>query len=221
MHTWEVTPEEAVALQEQLRGRVQTTDTLPLDAIHTVAGIDVSYRTLGRAAVVVLALPDLTVVDQAVAERAVAFPYVPGLLSFREIPVVLDALAQLRVQPDVLMCDGYGYAHPRRFGLASHLGVYLDCPTLGCAKSRFIGTHTEPGPQVGDHSPLLDAGETVGMVVRTRAGTKPIYVSLGHRLSLATAVALTLRCSAGYRVPEPTRLADILATPGSSVKRKT
>ena len=214
MHSWDVTPEEAVALQEHLRGRVLATDALPLDAIRTVAGIDVSYRDVGRAAVVVLTLPDLTVVDQTVAERVVDFPYVPGLLSFRELPVVLDALDRLRVQPDVLMCDGYGYAHPRRLGLASHLGVYLDRPTLGCAKSRFIGTYTDPGPQLGDQSPLFDAGETVGMVVRTRAGTKPIYVSLGHRLSLATAVALTLRCSAGYRVPEPTRLADILAAPG-------
>ena len=214
LHRWDVTPDEAVALQEQLRGQVELTDALPLNAIRTVAGIDVSYREVGRAAVVVLALPDLRVVDQAVAERAVDFPYVPGLLAFREIPVVLDALARLRVMPDVLMCDGYGVAHPRRFGLAAHLGVYLDRPTLGCAKSRFIGTAADPGPAPGDQTPLLDAGEIIGMALRTRAGSKPVYVSAGHHLSLATAVALVRRCSAGYRIPEPTRLADILAAPG-------
>jgi deoxyribonuclease V len=211
MHEWNVTPDEAVAIQEQWRTRVIADDTIDLAAIRTVAGIDVQYREVGRAAVVVLALPDLRVVDQATAEQAVAFPYIPGLFSFREVPVVLAALAKLTVQPDVLMCDGYGYAHPRRFGLACHLGVLLDRPALGCAKSRFIGTYAEPGPALGDQAPLRDDGEVIGMAVRTRPGTKPIYVSLGHRLSLDTAVALTLHCLAGYRVPEPTRLADIVA----------
>lgn len=215
MHNWDVSVDEAVAIQEQLRVQVRLTNRLDLDAIRTVAGIDASYHGVGKAAIVVMRLPDREVVDQAVAERSSVFPYTPGLLSFREIPVVLDALARLRVTPDVLLCDGYGYAHPRRFGLASHLGVYLDRPAIGCAKTRFIGTAGEPGPHAGDWAPLVDSGETIGAVLRTQVGTKPVYISAGHLIDLQTAIAVVLRCVGDYRLPEPTRLADILAHPAA------
>lgn len=211
MHEWDVSVEEAEALQERLRGLVRPVNGFDPAALRTVAGIDATYSDGGRAAVVVLSFPDLAVVDQAVAERPGVFPYMPGLLAFREGPVVLDALAQLRVHPDLLIFDGYGYAHPRRCGLASHLGVYLDRPSIGCAKTRFIGSAAAPGPAPGDSAPLRDAGETIGLVLRTRRQTRPVYVSVGHRIDLPTAAGLVLRCVRGYRLPEPTRLADILA----------
>ena len=153
MHAWSVTPAEAVAIQRRLAPLVRA-EGIALDQIHAVAGIDASYTDRARAAVVVLAFPSLDVLDQAVAARETPFPYVPGLLSFREIPAVLDALEMLRVRPDVLICDGQGLAHPRRLGLASHLGVYLDMPSVGCAKSRLVGRYEEPGPERGDQSPV-------------------------------------------------------------------
>jgi deoxyribonuclease V len=210
LHDWNVSQEEAVAIQQRLRHLVQRRPTLALDAVRTVAGIDASYKDVSRAAVVVLALPSLEVVEQVEAIRETTFPYVPGLLSFREVPAVLDALAKLTVPPDVLMCDGQGYAHPRRLGLASHLGVYLNRPSVGCAKSRLIGRYEEPGPNSGDRSPLVDHGEVIGVVLRTKPHTNPLFVSVGHLLDLETAVELVLRCLRGYRLPEPTRLADKL-----------
>jgi deoxyribonuclease V len=210
LHDWDVSPEEAIAIQQRLRHLVQRRPTLALDAVRTVAGIDASYKDVSRAAVVVLAFPSLEVVEQVEAIRKTTFPYVPGLLSFREVPAVLDALAKLTVLPDVLMCDGQGYAHPRRLGLASHLGVYLNRPSVGCAKSRLIGRYEEPGPNRGDRSPLVDHGEVIGAVLRTKPRTNPLFVSVGHLLDLETAVELVLRCLRGYRLPEPTRLADKL-----------
>ncbi len=210
MHAWDVSPSEAVEIQQRLRHLVRQGPEVELEAIRTVGGVDVSYRDVSRAAVVVVALPSLEVVEQAEAVRETTFPYVPGLLSFREIPAVLDALAKLSTQPDVLMCDGQGYAHPRRLGLASHLGVYLDRVTLGCAKSRLIGRFVEPGPNAGDFTPLVDRGELVGVALRTKPRTNPLFVSVGHRMDLETAVELVLRCLRGYRLPEPTRLADKL-----------
>jgi deoxyribonuclease V len=136
---------------------------------------------------------------------------VPGLLSFRELPVVLDALAKLRTDPDVLMLDGQGIAHPRRLGLASHLGVYLDRPTVGCAKSRLTGSHAEVGPAAGDSAPLVDRGETIGTVLRSKANSNPLYISVGNKLSLPSAVEIVRRCLRGYRLPEPTRMADVVA----------
>jgi deoxyribonuclease V len=210
LHDWNVSMEEAVAIQQRLRHLVQRSPTLALDAVRTVAGIDVSYKDVSRAAAVVLALPSLEVIEQAEAIRETTFPYVPGLLSFREVPAVLDVLTKLTVLPDVLMCDGQGYAHPRRLGLASHLGVYLGRPAVGCAKSRLIGRYEVPGPNIGDRSPLVDRGEVIGAVLRTKPGTNPLFVSVGHLLDLDTAVELVLRCLCGYRLPEPTRLADKL-----------
>jgi deoxyribonuclease V len=182
-----------------------------LDRVRIVAGVDASYKDVARAAVVALSFPALEVLETAVAVRAIPFPYVPGLLSFREAPAVLDALAKLRARPDVLIFDGQGLAHPRRLGLASHLGVYLDLPSVGCAKSRLVGRYEEPGPATGDRAPLVDRGEVVGVALRTKPRTKPLFVSVGHKIDLETAVALVLACLRGYRLPEPTRLADRLA----------
>lgn len=211
LHNWDVSVEEAIAIQERLRPLVQQSNSVSLDQVRTVAGIDASYGEVGQAAIVVFSFPKLEIIDQATATRESVFPYMPGLLSFREGPVVLDAMAKLKQQPDLLIFDGQGYAHPRRFGLACHLGLFLDRPSIGCAKTRFIGTYEQPGPNKGDCSPLLDQGETIGMVVRTRADTNPLFVSVGHKIDLPTAVEAVLRCVRGYRLPETTRAADHLA----------
>lgn len=212
-HPWQVTPAEARAIQETLRGRVETVDRLP--SIRHVAGVDVGFEADGRttrAAVVVLSYPTLALVDQAVVCRPTAFPYVPGLLSFRELPAVLAAIEQLNVMPDLYLCDGQGRAHPRRFGIACHLGVLLDAPAIGVAKTRLMGSHDEPPLEKGGWVPLLDQGEVIGAVLRTRSRVKPVYVSVGHRVSLATAVRLTLACTTRYRLPETTRLAHRFAS---------
>lgn len=175
-----------------------------------VAGVDVSFDRrdpLLFAAVVLLSFPALEVVEVASASRETRFPYVPGYLSFREIPVLLDAFARLSRTPDLLVCDGHGRAHPRRFGIACHLGVILELPSLGCAKSRLVGSHREPGPRRGAHTQLREGGQVIGEVVRTREGVRPVYVSVGHRITLATARRLTLRMARRYRLPEPTRVA--------------
>ena len=214
MHTWDVSPAEAIEIQRELRSQVILTNSAAVSAPKTIAGVDASYQDKNgeaRAAIVVLRFPDLAVVDQVVATCPISFPYVPGLLSFREAPAVLKALGMLSARPDVLMCDGQGYAHPRRFGLASHLGVYLNMPSIGCAKSRLIGSYEEPGPSQGSLSPLTDHGEIIGMVVRSKVGTKPLFVSVGHQVDLSTATLIVLRCLRGYRLPEPTRLADKLS----------
>jgi deoxyribonuclease V len=210
-HGWDVSPEEAVAIQQRLRSRVQTTNGFALESVRTVAGVDASYREGGRAAVVVLSYPEMEPLEEVVASRETVFPYVPGLLSFREAPQVLDALAKLRTRPDLLIFDGQGIAHPRRLGLAAHLGVYLDMPSIGCAKSRLTGRYVEPGPNPGDRSPLLDHGEVIGTVLRTKPRTNPLFVSVGHKIDLETAVEVVLRSVRGYRLPEPTRLADRLS----------
>lgn len=211
MHQWNVSPSEAVALQTDLAQRVVRRNVQPLDSIKTIAGVDASYKDQGFAVIVVMTFPGLEVIEQATASRESVFPYVPGLLSFREAPIVLDAFAKLRVRPDLLMCDGQGIAHPRRLGLASHLGVYLDIPSIGCAKSRLTGRYEEPGPQMADRSPLMSRQETIGMVVRTKPRTNPLFVSIGNKVDLLTAVEIVLACLRGYRLPEPTRVADKLS----------
>lgn len=213
-HPWNLTPREAIAQQRELAARVETSDRLP-DEIHSVAGVDVGFEAGGqitRAAVAVLSFPDLEPLRSAIARLPTEFPYVPGLLSFRELQAVLEALRQLPILPDVILCDGQGRAHPRRFGIACHLGVLLDHPTVGVAKTRLIGSHDEPGPNKGDWAPLLDAGKVIGAVLRTRPGVKPLYVSGGHRVSLETAIALTLACTDRWRLPETTRAAHRLAS---------
>ena len=210
-HPVDVSPTEAVAVQRRLEPLVRET---PLDAaaVQTVGGLDVSVRgDRVRAAVVVLDAATLAVVDEAVWEGPVAFPYVPGLLSFREIPALMPALERLSALPDVLVLDAHGRAHPRRFGLACHLGVLLDRPAIGVAKSLFVGRFADLGEDKGSTAPLVHRGETVGMAVRTRARVLPVFVSVGHRCTLADAVALTLRTTGRFKIPEPTRLAHALS----------
>ncbi len=216
MSSWPTTLPEARAIQEQLRAQVDLDDTgAPL---HTVAGVDVGFVEQGavaRAAVVVLSYPALTPIDYAIAFAPVTFPYVPGFLSFREIPVTLAALKQLKTQPDLIICDGQGIAHPRRMGIASHLGVLLNRPTIGCAKSLLIGTHAMLPAERGARVPLLDRGERIGWVLRTRLNVRPVYVSPGHQVSLTAAADLVLACTTRYRLPETTRYAHRLASHGT------
>jgi deoxyribonuclease V len=212
-HPWNVSPAEARAIQTELAGRVDLRDGISLDTIAIVAGIDNAYvktddRTIACATVVAMAFPELEIIETAVAWEPVVFPYVPGLLSFREAPAVLAAWAKLTTEPDVVLFDGQGYAHPRRFGLASHIGVLISRPTIGCAKSRLIGEFVEPERIFGARTPLVDRGEVVGAAVRTRPRHKPLFVSPGHNVSVETAVAIALACCRnGAFMPEPTRLA--------------
>jgi len=207
LHRWDVTPAEARALQLEWRARLERRHRI--GRIRRVAGADVAFDSgQAIAGIVLFSYPDWKELECAAARRPLTFPYVPGLLSFREIPAILAALAGLREVPDVIFCDGQGYAHPRRFGLACHLGVLLDLPTIGCAKSRLIGEYREPGPQAGAWTPLLHQGERIGAVLRTRAGARPMYISCGHRVSLERAVELVMESCDGPRVPRPTRRAD-------------
>ncbi|MHC4608006.1 MAG: deoxyribonuclease V [Planctomycetota bacterium] len=201
-----LTPRRAVALQERRRDRVIRRRTFR--NLRRVAGVDISIRNdRARAAVVVLRWPGMEPLEIAAAVRPVEFPYVPGLLAFREIPSILDAFRKLKERPDILFVDGQGLAHPRRFGIACHLGVELDLPSLGCGKSRLVGEHRDPAKRRGARATLRHGGEVVGSVVRTRDGVKPVYISIGHRIDLATAVRLVLRACSKYRLPEPIRCA--------------
>ena len=214
-HPFDVSPAKAADVQRRLEPLVRETP-LDLDSVQTVGGLDVSVRgDRVRAAVVVLDAATLAPVDHATWEGPVAFPYVPGLLSFREIPALLPALDRLRDLPDVLVLDGYGRAHPRRFGLACHLGVLLDRPAVGVAKSLFVGRHEALGEDKGATAPLVHRGETVGMAVRTRARVLPVFVSVGHRCTLADAVDLTLATTGRFKIPEPTRRAHHLSYSGT------
>jgi deoxyribonuclease V len=203
----------ARAVQEALRAQVVREDQL--GPVNTVAGIDVGFEDRGRitrAAVVVLAFPGLEPVAQAISRSPTRFPYIPGYLSFRELPAVLEALDRLAGLPDLMLCDAQGLAHPRRFGLACHLGVLTGIPCIGVAKSRLVGRHDEVPPDKGQWVPLRDQEETIGAVLRTRTGVRPVYVSIGHRVSLETAIEYTLRCTTRYRLPETTRHAHRLAS---------
>ena len=210
--SWPATAAEAIALQKQLAPAVETADRL--GAVRTIAGIDVAFPgggALTRAAIVVLSYPDLAVIETRVVEEPTRFPYVPGLLSFREAPAVLSALGELDSVPDLLMVDGHGIAHPRRLGIACHLGLLASLPAIGVAKSRLCGRHDEPGTEKGSRTPLADGDAVLGAVLRTRARVKPVFVSAGHRVGLETAVKLVLACAPRFRLPEPTRLADKLS----------
>jgi len=210
LHPWDVTPEEAVKIQKAL-ARLVVKDGKP-DRLRYIAGIDVSmnrFDRFGYAAVVVFSYPELEVVEVASSKREITFPYIPGLLSFRETPIIAEALEKLKTEPDVIFLDGQGIAHPRRFGIASHIGVLLDKPTIGVAKTRLVGEYEEPPSEKGAWSPLKDKGEVIGAVLRTKNRVKPVFVSTGHRISLEEAVKLTLSVARGYRIPEPTRIAHI------------
>lgn len=214
LHPWDLAPKEAARLQSELASRViREGDVDPVQA-RVIAGADVAFDKPNRRAVgvvVALAYPSLEIVEQVCVETPVTFPYVPGLLSFRETPVLLSAFEQLQHTPDLLMVDGHGYAHPRRFGFACHLGLLLDLPTIGVAKSLLIGGHDGVATERGARADLTHDGETIGAVVRTRDGVRPVYVSIGHRMSLAAAERWALDTTRGYRVPEPTRIADRVA----------
>jgi deoxyribonuclease V len=210
-HGWSVTPRRAMEIQRRLAGRVR--HRAPRGPLRRVAGLDAAFSPDGKsclAAVVVWDRFSDKVVEQHIASRPLRFPYVPGLLSFREAPALLAALRKLCATPDALLFDGQGIAHPRRFGIACHIGLIAGLPALGCAKSRLCGDHFPPGPARGARAPLMERGEVIGAALRTRDGVKPVYVSVGHDFDLGTAIRLVLQCSAGYRLPEPTRLADRL-----------
>ncbi|GAB4368535.1 MAG: deoxyribonuclease V [Elainellaceae cyanobacterium] len=218
-HPWDLTPEAAIALQQQLRDQVITTDQF--DAVERVAGVDVGFEDAGnttRAAIAVLSFPGLQIQEQVVSRRPTVFPYIPGLLSFREVPAVLDALEKLQVMPNLLLCDGQGTAHPRRFGIACHLGVLTNLPAIGVAKSLLVGKHEEVPDEKGAWQPLQHKGETIGVALRTRPKTKPLYISPGHRVSLDTAIDYVLRCTTKYRLPETTRAAHKLASETSNAE---
>jgi deoxyribonuclease V len=211
IHSWDLCPRDAIALQKQLAAQVSR--KREPGNISYVAGVDVGFeRDIATASVAILEYPSLTLSESRTASLPVSFPYIPGLLSFREIPAVLAALEKIETRPDIIICDGQGIAHPRRFGIACHLGLITGIPTIGAGKTRLTGTYLEPGEEKGCSSPLLDKSELIGAVLRTRAHVKPIYVSIGHKMDLETAVSCVLSCTTKYRLPETTRWAHRLAS---------
>jgi len=212
LHGWQININEAKQIQLELAAQVsqQNNSIKP----KFIAGVDISAehaQKTARAAVVVLSYPELRPCEIQTAEDVLSFPYIPGLLSFRETPLILAAWSRLSIQPDLLIVDGHGIAHPRRFGIASHLGLLLDIPTIGCAKSRLCGLESPVAPEAGSHAELTDNGEIIGVVLRSKTDTKPIYISVGHKLDLTTAIEWTIGCCRGYRLPEPVRLAHLAA----------
>ncbi|MGC1107321.1 MAG: deoxyribonuclease V [Candidatus Acidiferrales bacterium] len=209
LHSWRVTPREAVRIQLRLRSKVELADRLP--TVRRVAGADLAFdldRNRAIAGVVIYAFPEMEEIERVWSESRITFPYVPGLLSFREAPALLKVFARVKNAPDLIFCDGHGYAHPRRFGIASHLGLLLGTPTIGCAKSLLIGTHRPLPLYAGAWKPLRDDDEVIGAALRTRKGVNPIYVTQGHRVSLPTALKFVLAVVDAYRIPRPTRDAD-------------
>lgn len=210
-HPWNLPPDEAQKLQRELSSRVIKEKTF--ESLRLVAGVDVGFKgDEAIAAVVVLRYPQMEVVETATAVVPVEFPYIPGLLAFREGPAAVAALSKLRHEPELLIFDGQGLAHPRRMGIATHIGLIFDRSSIGCAKSRLFGTHHEPGPRKGSYVHLYDGDEVIGAVVRTRDNVSPVYVSIGHRIDLDSAIEIVLNCCKGYRLPEPIRLAHQLAS---------
>jgi deoxyribonuclease V len=214
LHEWNLSPKEAIELQKQLAFEVVAEDRFA-EPVKTVAGIDLGYdakNDTSRAVVVVLSFPELELIESAEALLPIQFPYVPGLLSFRETPVAIRALEKLKTAPDLILCDGQGLAHPRRFGVACHIGLIADVPSIGVAKSILVGRFENLGEQRGSVAPLIHKNERVGVALRTKDKVQPVYVSAGHRISLETAAEYVLRCAPKYRLPETTRLADKLAS---------
>lgn len=212
LHSWQVSIAEALDIQRKLAAQVSRTTEVTVPRF--IAGVDISVkRELGIAtgAVVVLKYPELELVETKIVNGELDFPYVPGLLSFRESPLTLAACERLTITPDLILVDGQGIAHPRRMGLASHLGLFLDIPTVGCAKSLLCGSYEAPGTEPGSYTEVVDSGEVIAAALRTRQGVKPVYVSIGHKVDLQTAIQWVLNCCRGYRLPEPTRLAHLAA----------
>lgn len=214
LHGWDIDYERAREIQNDLRGRLILHNRNIPRRIQTIAGADISYSRGSNtffAAVVVLDVTTMEVMEQASSSGAVDFPYIPGLLTFREGPILLDAFRKLSIAPDVIIFDGQGIAHPRGIGLASHMGLFLDTPSIGCGKTRLVGSYDEPGNEPGDYSPLVHNGEIMGAVLRTKRNVKPVFVSQGHRIGLEKAIETTLSSCRGYRLPEPTRKAHLAA----------
>ena len=212
-HDWNLTPAQAIDLQNRLRQQVIARDNF--GDIHLVAGVDVGFEDDGnitRAAVVILDYRSLDLLDVVIAREDTRFPYIPGLLSFRELPAILTAVKQLKQKPDLYLCDGQGYAHPRRFGIACHLGVLTNTPAIGVGKTRLLGEYQQPADKRGAWQPLVHKQETIGAVLRTRIHVNPIFVSIGHRISLASAIAAVMKCVTRYKPPETTRLAHHYAS---------
>jgi deoxyribonuclease V len=210
LHPWEVSPKRAIQIQEALRKKIRL--RAPSGPWKRIAAGDVSYsRTDDRvfAAFLLFSYPELALLESVSAEGQASFPYVPGLLTFREAPILIEAFSQLPTRPELILFDGQGIAHPRSMGIAVHLGLIFDLPTIGCAKSRLIGAHEEPPARQGSCAPLIEKGETIGMIVRTRTGVKPVYVSPGHKMDLPTSVKIVLSLCRGYRIPEPLRQAHL------------
>jgi deoxyribonuclease V len=211
LHEWDLSCKEAIEIQRQLASQVRFAAMKKRPKI--IAGLDCAFSKDGKqifASAVVIDLSDFSIIETATAIRKVNFPYIPGLLSFREAPACIDAIEKLKTTPDVFIVDGHGIAHPRRLGIASHIGLLIDKPTIGCAKSRLIGTFDEPGIRKGSYSSLMDSGEKIGVVLRTRTDVKPVYVSIGHKCTLDNAISVVLQCTTRYRLPEPSRLAHQL-----------
>ncbi|MBI2328632.1 MAG: deoxyribonuclease V [Chloroflexi bacterium] len=208
LHGWQLSVTQALELQHRLAAQVSGSSQVT--APHLIAGVDIATgkrQGMATGAVVVLSYPEFRVMETKVVQGRLDFPYIPGLLSFRELPLTLAACESLSITPDLVLVDGQGVAHPRRFGIASHLGLFLDRPTIGCAKSRLCGRHEEPEIEAGSYAELVDRGETIGVALRTRRGVKPVYVSTGHQVDLETAIHWVTECCRGYRLPEPLRLA--------------
>jgi len=212
LHSWQVSPAQALDIQQRLAAQVSKSSEVATP--HFIAGVDISVgkgQGMAKGAVVVLNYPELRLVETKVVQGELDFPYIPGLLSFRESPLTLAACERLTVTPDLILVDGQGIAHPRRFGLASHLGLLLNTPTIGCAKSLLCGSHEAPDAEPGSYAEVVDRGETIGVALRTKLGVKPVYVSIGHKVDLQTAIYWVMKCCRGYRLPEPTRLAHLAA----------
>ena len=219
LHSWQVSIPQALDLQRRLAAQVSRAGEVTTPRF--IAGVDISVsktQGIATAAVVVLGYPELRVVETKTTQGRLDFPYIPGLLSFRESPLTLAACGELTITPELILVDGQGIAHPRRLGIASHLGLLLNIPTIGCAKSLLCGEHEEPGEKPGSYTEIVDKGETIGAALRTRLGVKPVYVSIGHKIDLPTAVHWVLECCRGYRLPEPTRLAHLAA--GGALERE-
>jgi len=212
LHGWQVSIPQALDIQLKLAAKVSRVGEVATPRF--IAGVDISAskaQEMATGAVVVLSYPELRLVETKIVNEKINFPYIPGLLSFRESPLVLAACEKLAVTPDLILVDGQGVAHPRRMGLASHLGLFLDTPTIGCAKSRLCGNHKVPSVEPSSHAELVDNAEVIGAVLRTKLGANPVYVSVGHKVDLQTAIHWVLECCRGYRIPEPTRLAHLAA----------
>jgi len=213
IHNWRISIAQAKELQYQLEARVSKDNEVVNP--HFIAGLDISVKKgqeIATATAVVLRYPELEVVEVKIAQGKLSFPYIPGLLSFREAPLTLAACEQLTITPDLVLVDGQGVAHPRRFGLACHLGLFLEIPTIGCAKSLLCGNYDKPGIEPGSFTNIIDKGEVIGAALRTKPGIKPVYVSTGHKIDLQTAIHWVMNCCRGYRLPEPARLAHQVAS---------